>query len=219
MTSGAPVALVGDMDAITGVIPGATSPLFRGDSLTYTAMPGGEKQTVKTAALLGTGMHDIYSPPQSSAVSPEYLQVFPDGTAMTVLANGTIHRGRWRTDGRTLEMEAEGEKFSIPQATLQAVKGVPARTRFSVRLIQPLSSRTTKEKMIVKAVSITPIVIDGDILIPSGSSFEGTVVQADSVGWGFKHETASLTIDRNYVKLADGRSLDISARVFQVENS
>ncbi len=219
VTSGAPVVLVGDMDAITGVIPGATSPLFRGDSLTYMAMPGGEKQTVKTAALLGTGMHDIYSPPQSSAVSPEYLQVFPDGTAMTVLANGTIHRGRWHTDGRTLEMEAEGEKFSIPQATLQAVKGVPARKRFSVRLIQPLSSRTTKEKMIVKAVSITPIVIDGDILIPSGSSFEGTVVQADSVGWGFKHETASLTIDWNHVKLADGRSLNISARVFQVENS
>ncbi|HMF64234.1 MAG TPA: hypothetical protein VK608_09115, partial [Edaphobacter sp.] len=208
ITSGAPLTLVGDIDAITGVIPGATSPLFQEESLVYTAMPGGEKQTVQAAALLGTGMHEIYSTPQSTAASPEYLQVFPDGTAMTVLANGTIHRGRWHTDGKMLEMEAEGERFSIPQASLSKVKGIPARTRFSVRLIQPLSSRTTREKMVVKAVSITPIVIDGDILIPSGSSLEGTVVQANSVGWGFKHETASLTIDWNRVTLADGRSLD-----------
>ncbi|MCU1222209.1 MAG: hypothetical protein JWQ42_302 [Edaphobacter sp.] len=219
MASGAPLTLVGDIDAITGVIPGATSPVFQGDSLTYTAMPGGEKQTVQAATLLGTGMHDIYSTPQSTPASPEYLQVFPDGTVMTFFANGTIHRGRWHTDGKTVEMAAEGERFSIPQTSLSVVKGVPARTRFSVRLIQPLSSRTAKEKMVVKAVSITPIVIDGNILIPSGSSYEGTVVQANSVGWGFKHETASLTIDWNRVTLADGRSLDISARVFQVENS
>jgi len=133
--------------------------------------------------------------------------------------DGSIHKGSWLTDGATLTLNVEDTKLSIPKASLQPVKGVPAGTRFVVRLLQPLSSRTAKEGMAIKAVSITPIVVDGEILIPQGSSIEGTLTEAKGVGWGFKHETASLTIDWNRATLADGRTLPITARVFQVENA
>ena len=44
-------------------------------------------------------------------------------------------------------------------------------------------------------------------------------MQANAVGWGFKHETASLTIDWTEATLPDGRALDIDVRVFEVENA
>ena len=138
---------------------------------------------------------------------------------MTISHDGNIHKGVWNSDGVTLSLIVDGATLSAPQSSLLPVKGVPAGTRFSVRLLQPLSSRTTKEGMVVKAVSISPNVIGGDILIPEGSSIEGTVTKANGVGWGFKHETASLTIDWNRITLAEGRTLAITARVFQVENA
>ena len=212
-----PIIYVGSDEAIPGVLVGASSPTFSGDYLLFTA--GDQKQSVKIADLLGINLRGIYSPPQASPALPEYFQVFPNGTAMTMSHDGNIHRGIWNSDGVTLRLSVDGATLSIPQASLQAVKGVPAGTRFSVRLLQPLSSRTAKEGMAVKAVSITPNVIGGEILIPEGSSIEGTVTKANGVGWGFKHETASLTIDWNRITLADGRTLPVTARVFQVENA
>ena len=105
---------------------------------------------------------------------------------------GVVHKGHWHTDGVTLHIATGTSKLSVLQSSLQEIEGVPAGTRFSVRLLQPLSSRTTKEGMKVKAVSIEPLIVDGDILIPQGSIIEGTVTDAHGVGWGIKHETAAL---------------------------
>jgi hypothetical protein len=219
LASSQSITIVGDEEAIPGLIPNAEAPAFTGDTFTYTALPGSEKQSVKIASLLGTSLNGIYNPPQSSIASLQYLQIFPNGTAMAMMNDGAIHQGHWHTDGKTVELNVDSANLSIPQASLIPVKGVPAGTRFSVRLLQPLSSRTAKEGMTVNAVSITPIVIDGDLLIPEGSAIEGIITQANGVGWGFKHETASLTIAWNKATLADGRVLPITARVFQVENS
>ncbi len=218
LTTGQPLTLVGNTDAIPGLLPGASSSGFTGDaSLTWTTATG--QQTIKLAALLGASLRDIYIPPQDSAASPQYLQVFPNGTAMTIAHDGTIHKGRWHTDGTTLHVTAGAAKLSLPQASLEKVVGVPAGTRFSVRMLQPLSSRTTKEGMTVKAVSIEPVIVDGNIYIPEGSTIEGTVTKANGVGWGIKHETAALTIEWNRATMPDGRSLAIDARIFEVENS
>jgi opacity protein-like surface antigen len=209
------IIFVGDDQALPGVLPGSNSPTFSGDHLLFTS--DGKERTVKTADLLGTDLREIYSP--SHIGSPQYLQVFPDGTAMTMSKDGAIDKGSWQTDGTTLTLTVGVAKLSIPQSSLQTVKGVPASTRFSVRLLQPLSSVTAKQGMVIKAVSIAPIVIDGEILLPEGSSIEGVVTKANGVGWGFKHETASLTIDWNRATLRDGRVLPMTARVFQVENA
>jgi LssY C-terminus len=136
-----------------------------------------------------------------------------------VTTNGKVIKGTWQTDGETLSLTGETATYSVKRTNLGAVKGVPAGQRFSVRLIEQLSSRTTHEGAIVKAFSITPVVVGGEILIPAGSTFEGKVVQANNVGWGFKHETASLTIDWTKATLVDGRELAMDARVYQVENA
>jgi len=218
LTTGQSLTLVGNTDAIPGLLPGASSSSFTGDaSLTATTATG--QQTIPLSALLGTSLHDIYIPPQSSTTSPQYLQVFPNGSAMTVAHDGTIHKGRWHTDGTTLHVSTGSAKLSLPQTSLEKVIGVPAGTRFSVRMLQPLSSRTTKEGMTVKAVSIEPVIVDGNLYIPEGSTIEGTVTKANGVGWGIKHETAALTIEWTRATMRDGRSLAIDARLFEVENS
>ncbi len=214
-----PITIVGDEEAIPGVIPGAASPSFSNDSLTYTRVPGGEKETVKTASLLGRSLGNIYSPPGTSIVKVKYLQVFPNGTAMTESNDGVIHQGRWQTDGQTIDVTVDTAKLSFPQSSLETIKGIPAGTYISVRLLQPLSSQTTKKGANVTAISINPVVVHGDILIPIGSTISGTVVEAHGVGWGFKHETASLTIDWNHALFADGRDLPFHARTSEVENA
>jgi opacity protein-like surface antigen len=217
LTTNVPITVVGDDQAIPGVLCGATSPVFDGDNFLFTS--GGRKHTEKTADLLGTDLRDIYSAPQGSIPTLQYLQVFPSGTAMTMSPEGVVQKGTWHTDGEMINLAVGSAKLEFDRASLERVKGVPAGTRFSVRLLQPLSSRTAKEGMTIDAINITPVVVDGEILIPEGSSIAGTVTKANGVGWGFKHETASLTIAWNRVTLNDGRTLPITARVFEVENA
>ena len=73
--------------------------------------------------------------------------------------------------------------------------------------------------MEIRAVSITPALFHGSILIPQGSEFSGKIVEAHGVGWGIKHESAALTVRFDMVKLPNDRTLTINARVYKVENS
>lgn len=216
-STGQPMTLVGSTDAMPGVLPGDSSPTFVGDSLICSTPEG--KRTIKVVSLLGTNLGNIYTPPQTSAASPKYVQVFPNGSAMTVDHDGTVHRGDWHTDGTTLHIITSAANLSLPQSSLKKVTGVPAGTRFSVRLLQPLSSRKAKEGMIVHAVSIEPLIVDGSIFLPEGSAIDGTVTHANGVGWGLKHETATLTILWSRATTPDGHSLNFEARTFEVENS
>jgi opacity protein-like surface antigen len=214
-----PLIAVGDDQAIPGRLPGAESPALHNDVLSYTL--GGETREARLGVLLGTAKGDIYAPPVGPQTAPKLLQVFPNGAAMALTTNGTMLKGTWQTDGNVLQLQSEKKTiiYSVPWADLETVKGVPAAKRFGVRLLGELSSRKTHQGDIVKAVSITPVVVNEEILIPAGSNFEGKVVQANSTGWGFKHETASLTIDWTKATLAGGRELAIDMRVFQVENA
>ncbi len=219
LKSAAPVTVVGDEEAIPGLLPGASSPSFQDDSLAYAE--NGTPKSTKLGVLLGLELDHIYVPPAGQQAAPRYLQVFSDGTTIVEAQDGNVHDGEWHTDGQTLTLvSTKGVvEYSVALSQLTTVKGVPAAQKFVVRLLQVLSTRTTHEGDIVKALSVTPVVVEGEILIPSRSTFEGKVVQANSVGWGFKHETASLTIDWTKATLPDGRELQMTARVFQVENA
>lgn len=217
-SSGVPTVIIGDDQAITGLLQNASSPAFHED-MTLTYVRDGESKTARLGVLLGTELNKIYAPPPTAQAAPKYLQVFPDGSAIVEMKNDALLKGRWRTDGETVNIYGTTANYAVPVSNLVAVEGVPAGERFSVRLLQELSSHTTHEGDVIKAVATAPTVADGKILIPSGTIFEGKVVQADSVGWGFKHETASLTIDWTKATLPDGRSLDVNARVFEVENA
>ena len=217
--SGKPVIIAGDEEGIPGLLMNATAPAINHGALAY--QRDGQQHDAKLDVLLGWVKTDIYQPSQPTQSSPKLLQVFGDGTALTVSADGTINHPTWHTDGETLEMHSKRETapYRVPWADLVTVPGVPAGKLFGVRLEQALSSRTTHEGDTVKAVSITPVVVNGVILVPADSEFEGKVVQADNTGWGFKHETASLTLHWQKATLPDGRELSLDMRVFQVENA
>jgi len=217
LKTNAPVVMVGDDQAIPGLIEGAAQPAFEQDVLRYQTASG-ESGEAKVGVLLGTSLGDIYAPPQGPT-APQLLQVFPDESALEIAADGKAVTGWWHTDGETLTLTCGHATYSVKATDLKVVKGVPAGKKFSVRLIDELSSRRTHEGATVRALSITPVVVEGEILIPAGSELEGKVVQADSVGWGFKHERASLTVDWTKVKLVDGRELALTVRMFQVENA
>jgi opacity protein-like surface antigen len=218
LKTNAPVVLVGDEQAVPGVIEGAVQPEFEGDSLGYQTASG-EKHQAKVGVLLGTSLQEIYAPADGGGAAPQLLQVFPDESALEIAADGRALRGTWHTDGETLMLRCAAVPYSVKVTDLKVVKGVPAGEKFTVRLIDELSSAKTHKGATVRAFSIMPVVVDGEILIPAGSQIEGKVVQANSVGWGFKHETASLTVEWTKATLADGRELAMTARVFQVENA
>jgi hypothetical protein len=217
--TGKPVIIAGDEEGLPGLLPNATAPAIHEATLTY--QTDGASRSAKLDVLLGWAKTDIYAPSQHSPASPKLLQVFGDGTALTVSAGGKIDHPAWRTDGETLELREKGKagSYRVSWADLAPVEGVPARRRFGIRLEQALSTLTTHEGDTVKAVSITPVVVNDAILIPSGSQFEAKVVQADNTGWGFKHETASLTLHWQKATLPDGRELSLDMRIFQVENA
>ena len=213
-----PLIFAGDASAIHARIEDGSAPQFVGDSLSFQSRSGAK--TLKTTALLGQETFGKIYAPVSRNPQATYLQFLPNGDALIADPAGQEERGRWVTNGsefRVTSLKGIESVWHLPE--LKLVTGVPATSRLTVRLLQPLSSRTAKEGTEVKAVLTSPGVFEGAILLPQGSEFDGKVTAAHGVGWGIKHETAALTVQFDSVKLPDGRLLPIDARVFKVENS
>lgn len=211
-----PFLFAGDTEAIHARLENAESPQFVNDSLSF--QQDGQPRTIPVSTLLGKqALGRIYKPSASQTSLVEFLS---DGEALTFDSANKVERGRWLTDGSNFIItSAAGAETTWPISNLQPVTGIPAANRLSVRLLQPLSSRTATEGMPVKAVLITPGVSGTAILLPQGSEFDGSVVSAHGVGWGIKHETAALTVRFNEIRLPDGRILPIAAHVFEMENA
>lgn len=212
------VTFAGNTEAIHARLDDASEPHFSAGSLAFRTS-GGAK-TLDTSALLGEeAAGHIYTPSNSNSQAT-YLQFLPNGDSITTNAAGEVERGHWITDGAEFRVTLPNGQESVWRvADLAPVTGVPAASRLTVRLLQPLSSRTAKKGMEVKAVLISPGVFEGAILVPQGSEFSGRIVEAHGVGLAFRHETAALTVHFDTVKLPDGRVLPIDARIFKVENS
>ena len=96
----------------------------------------------------------------------------------------------------------------------QAVAGTPLH----IRLTSGVGSYESKAGMPVSGVLIAPVTTGDDTLIPTGSMLSGTVTRVSRVGLGIVHETATLALDFNQVTLPDGKILNLSTRVRQVDN-
>jgi LssY C-terminus len=220
-----PVIVAGDTQAIHALLPNASAPHFSGETLSFQS--AGAAKTLQVSVLLGQEtLGRVYAPSTPDARAA-YLEFLPDGGSLTTNANGEVDAGRWITDGSSLRVTplppakgaAQRPVAIWPLAGLQTVTGIPAGSHLNVRLLQPLSSRTAKKGDPVRAVLISPGIFDGGLLVPQGSEFNGALVAAHGVGWGVWHETAALTIHFDSIKLPDGRTLSIDARVFHVENA
>ena len=221
LPAGGSAILVGGTQAIPGYVANATLSSFDADGLHFRTSAGEEK-IARTDVLLGTSLDAIYTTPQPPAQdtsTPRLLQVSPDGSSLQVMRDNEARPGTWHTDGTTLTLTSGSHTYGASLEQLQKLKGIPAGTRFSVRLTAPLSTHKVHVGDPVQATLIAPVVVEDEILAPMRSVVEGKIVQAASVGWGFKHASASLTIAWSDLRLPDGRTLPLSARVAEVENS
>src|SRR5579863_3629304 len=108
--------------------------------------------------------------------------------------------------------------FLMLPVHLLLIKQAAAGTPLHVRLTSPVGSYASKAGMNVSAVLIAPVMTGGDTLIPAGSALSGTVTRVKRVGLGIVHETATLALDFNQVTLPDGKMMDVSTRIRQVDN-
>src|SRR5690349_13818073 len=101
---------------------------------------------------------------------------------------------------------------------LLLLKQAPAGTALHVRLTTPVATYSSKPGQAVRAVLIAPVMTGDDILIPAGSTLDGTVTRVKRVGFGFVHETATLALDFDRIVLPSGQALEISTRLRRVDN-
>jgi len=96
---------------------------------------------------------------------------------------------------------------------------VAAGTKLEIRLKQPISSYATHKGTRISGVLIAPVTERGDMLLPLGTTVEGSVVSVRKVGIGVVHETARIQLQFDRVLLSDGESVPLQCRVTEVENA
>jgi opacity protein-like surface antigen len=108
--------------------------------------------------------------------------------------------------------------FFVSAAPLPA-ETIPAGTPLEIRVQQPLSSYSTHAGMKITGVLISPVNEGGRILVPLGTTVEGSVVSVRKVGLGFAHETAEIELRFDHLVLSDHGSFPIEVRITGVENA
>lgn len=92
---------------------------------------------------------------------------------------------------------------------------LPEGTEMTVRLEQPLSSRTARVEDRFEATVARPVYVDGRIVVPDGSRVQGTVTVAENAQRPARGGKLSLSFDR--LLLDDGTSVDLHTRLVQVK--
>jgi hypothetical protein len=103
--------------------------------------------------------------------------------------------------------------------SLLSAETIPAGTVLEVRLQQPISSYSTHKGTKITGVLISPVNESGRILLPLGTTIEGTVVDIRKVGVGVVHETAQIHLVFNQLVLSDGQTFPLQSRLTSVENA
>ena len=96
---------------------------------------------------------------------------------------------------------------------------IPAGTPLEIRIQQPISSYSTHAGTKITAILISPVNEGGSILIPLGTTIQGSVTAVRKVGIGVMHETAQVELSFDHLVLSDGTSVPIQVRVTEVENA
>jgi opacity protein-like surface antigen len=98
-------------------------------------------------------------------------------------------------------------------------ESVSVGTRLEIRLKQPISSYATKKGARISGVLIAPLTEGGEMLLPFGTTVEGSVIEVRKVGLGVVHETARLQLQFDRVVLSDGEGVPLQCRITEVENA
>ena len=109
---------------------------------------------------------------------------------------------------------------ALALASMHALaESVSVGTRLEIRLKQPISSYATKKGARISGVLIAPLTEGGEMLLPFGTTVEGSVIEVRKVGLGVVHETARLQLQFDRVVLSDGEGVPLQCRITEVENA
>src|SRR5665213_1845640 len=100
-----------------------------------------------------------------------------------------------------------------------SISPLPQGTQLHIRLTSAVGSYASVPGSAVHAVLIAPLMMDGETLLPAGSTLAGRVKSVTRVGFGVRHETARLDLEFNRITPLDGQTVPISAQVAEVDNS
>jgi opacity protein-like surface antigen len=98
-------------------------------------------------------------------------------------------------------------------------ESVSVGTKLEIRLQQPISSYATEKGTKISGVLVAPLTEGGEMLLPLGTTVEGSVVAVRKVGLGVIHETARLDLRFDRVVLSNGESVPLQCRMIEVENA
>ncbi|MBI4893991.1 MAG: LssY C-terminal domain-containing protein [Acidobacteria bacterium] len=92
-------------------------------------------------------------------------------------------------------------------------------TLLELRLQQQVTSYSSRPGSEVRATLIAPVRVNGDTLLPMGSTVRGKLSEVKRIGWGLRNLRASLRIDFDSIQLPDGTSHDLKTRLTAVDNA
>jgi hypothetical protein len=96
---------------------------------------------------------------------------------------------------------------------------LPAGQPLWIRLASPVSTYSAQVGDPVHAVLTQDIACGRHVLVPMGTPVEGVVRGRHKVGLGIRHETAALELEFSRAVLGPNSTVDMSARVEEVENA
>ena len=96
---------------------------------------------------------------------------------------------------------------------------LPAGEFVWVRLTAPVSTYSVKAGDAVHAMLTEDVWCDTEMILPLGAQIDGVVRSRHKVGWGIRHETASLELEFNRVIVSPDISFTMTARVEEVGNA
>lgn len=88
-----------------------------------------------------------------------------------------------------------------------------------VRLVQPISSYSSKAGDPIRAIVIGSPRCDEKDVLPPGTEIEGSIFSVKKVGMGFVHETAAIDMRFQRIVTAEGSPIKVSARLVEVDNA
>jgi hypothetical protein len=97
--------------------------------------------------------------------------------------------------------------------------GLKPGERLWVRLLQPVSSYSGKAGDKVRAMVIASPTCSGSEEIAPGTAVEGEIKSSRRVGMGLLHETARLRVDFDHLLTKEGKEIEISARIVEIDNA
>src|ERR1700761_5166250 len=104
-------------------------------------------------------------------------------------------------------------------AAALSAETIPAGTPLEIRIQQPISSYSTRAGIKITGILISPVSEGGKILVPLGTTIQGSVTEVRKVGLGVVHETAAVEVKFDHLVLSDGTSVPVQVRVTEVENA